>query len=51
MSKDNVENKCSSTNDAIFLIKFLIKRKRRKQKKCIYKKMCLKVEKFANNGV
>jgi hypothetical protein len=43
MSKDNAENNCFSTNYAKILIKFLIKRKKRKQKKCIYKQMGLKV--------
>jgi hypothetical protein len=43
MFKGNAENNCSSTNDAKILIKFAIERKRRKQKKCIYKKMGLKV--------
>jgi hypothetical protein len=42
MSKNNAKNNYSSTNHAKVMIKNLIKRKKRK-KKCIYKKMGLKV--------
>jgi len=43
MSKDNAKNNYFSTNYVKNLLKFLIKRKKRKKAKCIYKQMGLKV--------